>query len=117
VVSGVPVWTYLRVDRQGGNLALARRAVRTAGAPARPGPPALRPAATPSGATPAGRTGTALPRRPPAALPAPRGAHPRPAPRVAAATTVRPVLPAPASGWSADTATLHRLLAGLRRLA
>jgi hypothetical protein len=114
-VSGVPVWTYLRVDRQGGNLALARRAVRTAGA-ARPGPPAPRPTGVPSGGTPSDRIGTALPKRPPAALPAPGGARSPLAPR-AAATAVRPVLPDPASGWSADTATLRRLLAGLRRLA
>jgi len=120
-VAGVPVWAYLRVDRKRGNLALARRAGAVA---ARPRPPASRPGARSDGTRPAlpRRPATALPKRPPTALPAPRGAAaPRPLSVRPAATevetAVRAALPAPASGWSADPATLHRLLAGLRQLA
>jgi hypothetical protein len=120
-VSGVPVWAYLRVDRKRGNLALARRAGAAA---ARPRPSASRPAARSGGTRPAlpRRPSTALPKRPPTALPAPCGATATRPPSARPATTevetaVRAALPAPACGWSADTATLHRLLAGLRQLA
>jgi hypothetical protein len=105
---GGPVWTYLRVDRSRGNLALARRAAATAAAPARP--PASRPVGLRSG----------LPKRPPTALPAaPRavGSHPPPPPIPSTAPAPAAALPAPTGGWSADTDTLRRLLDGLQRLA
>jgi hypothetical protein len=103
---GGPVWTYLRVDRSRGNLALARRAAATAGAPAPARPPAPRPTGLRSG----------LPKRPPTALPAGRrtGGPPLGRPPTPAAADA---LPAPTGGWSADTNTLRRLLDGLQRLA
>lgn len=102
---GAPVWTYLRVDRSRGNLALARRAAATAGAPAPVRPPASRPVGLRSG----------LPKRPPTALPAaPRAAGPHPR---RPSTAPAAALPAPTGGWSADPDTLRRLLDGLQRLA
>jgi hypothetical protein len=105
---GGPVWTYLRVDRSRGNLALARRAAATAAAPASARPPASRPVGLRSG----------LPKRPPTALPAaPRAVGPHLLPPPIPSTAPAAALPAPTGGWSADTDTLRRLLDGLQRLA
>jgi hypothetical protein len=131
-------WVYLRVRREDGNLALARRqlaAVTTAPArlalpapprpPGRPGPvpppagpaPSARPWARPPAASPAALVPTPAPPAAVPALPSPRTAHPTapPAspPPAGWRTTVRDSAGVLGQRWRTDPETLRRVLAGL----
>ena len=86
-VDGAPSrgsWVYLRVDRERGNLALARRRLAAVAAPSPPAarptpaelPPALRSTPRPAGAPVPATVATPLPAAAPAAPSAPPGPHP-----------------------------------------